>query len=72
MADGGIAVKAFGREAGLSPGLAGFRDFPLFGFLVDCPPNSLSLPYPLADMANLSGMHAKACLLGEGRGEGGF
>jgi hypothetical protein len=31
---------------------------------------ALSPPYPLADMAILSGKHAKACLLGEGEGCG--
>ena len=29
-------------------------------------------PNPQADLATLSGKHAKACLLGEGWGEGGF
>jgi hypothetical protein len=34
-----------------------------------CP---LSPPYPLADMATFDGKLAKASLLGEGLGEGGF
>jgi hypothetical protein len=37
MAAGGITAKAgmaFGCEAGLSPGLAGFHDFPLSFFMI--------------------------------------
>jgi hypothetical protein len=40
------------------------------GTLLQAAEYSLSPPYPLADMAFLSGKLAKASLLGEDRGEG--